>query len=43
MLPHRIINYVNNNVVAESSYDSVAVNRVLAPYLFTVARQPAVP
>lgn len=43
MLPHRIINYVNNNVVAESSYDSVAVNRVLDSDVFTVDRQPGVP
>ena len=40
MLPHRIVNYVNGNAVAESLYDKVAVNVALDPNVFSV-NQPA--
>ena len=36
MLPYRIINYVNGNVIAESFYDRVAVNAELERDVFTV-------
>ena len=36
MLPHRIINYVNGNTIAESHYDKVAVNPELGQDVFTI-------
>lgn len=42
MLPHRIINYVNKNAVAESRYETLAVNRKLDRDFFTVNLRPGV-
>jgi hypothetical protein len=42
MLPHRIINYVNGNVIAESRYDTVAVNTELDNDFFSIGGQQAI-
>ena len=42
MLPHRIINFVNGNAIAESRYDTVAVNAELAQNSFAIAPQAVV-
>jgi hypothetical protein len=39
MLPHRIINYVNGNAIAESLYDSVIVNAELDTNTFKIDHQ----
>ena len=39
MLPHRIVNYVNGNAIAESLYDTVAVNTALDKNAFTMDQQ----
>ena len=42
MLPYRIINYVNGNAIAESSYDTVVVNAELEQNAFTLEPQKVV-
>jgi hypothetical protein len=42
MLPHRIINYVNGNAIAESRYDTVEVNVVLDQNIFNISHQALV-
>jgi hypothetical protein len=39
MLPHRIINYVNGNAIAESRYDTVKVNGELGQNIFNLDQQ----
>lgn len=39
MLPHRIINYVNGNAIAESRYDTVKVNEELGQNSFTIEQE----
>ena len=39
MLPHRLINFVNGNPIAESRYDTIAVNVQLSPDTFAVKPQ----
>ena len=39
MLPHRIINYVNGNAIAESRYDTVVVDAELDQNSFTIDPQ----
>jgi hypothetical protein len=42
MLPHRIINYVNGNAIAESRYDTVKVNAELDQNTFNIDHQAIV-
>ena len=42
MLPHRIINYVNGNAIAESRYETVSVNAALDKDFFNINYQGTV-